>query len=425
MKKLFICALALASVVACSKDDVDPVLTSKMKSVSVTIQNSKMNATRATVTGDYLNPTAVGGAAGVTAQVTEDETLVADLSTLKILFANAQGVVVKAMNLVNTPDNNIHNGENATNTGEYVPGVITDQTYTFHRVPETVVTVAVIRDTKNLVQINENSTTLAQVQAGALNAEQNLPVGVQDIFLYAEEDLTQSNQHYTATVDGVETKYFYYDATLNIKPQFARFELVEVSCDDLGKYNVDEDDNTYGLDELVIDDFTMTVASKAYTYEWTSNNHLYGQYCDNYTDATIDPAHPTTSIFSINAGKVGEGENAKDAAWSWNLPAADVDFSVATGVPMVLNLTASAHDYIVNNPAKKVRVVALTDSETKAAISKFEKGKEYRLALEFSEDNIDQTDDQLCVRATVVVSNWDVVVVTPTFGTNPPATPAQ
>ena len=420
MKKLFIAAMALATIVSCSKDDGDAVLTSKEKSVSVTIQNSQMGTTRATVTGDNLNPDAVGGKAGVTAQVDDDETLVADVNSLKILFANAQGVIVNVKDLVNEPKD-IHTGTN--NEGEYVPGEITDnngiKTYTFHRVPETVVTVAVIRGTAN---ITPNSTTLQDVQDYALDAEANREVGVQDIFLYAEEDLKQSNQHYTATVNGVETKYYYYDATLNIKPQFARFELVEVSCNDLGKYNVDDKDTTYGFDELVIDDFTMTVAGKAYTHKWTANNKLYGQYCDNYTDTTIDPAHPTTSIFSINAGKVGQGEAAKNAAWSWNLPAADVDFSVATGVPMVLNLQASAHDYIVNNPAKKVRVVALTNSETKAAVTKFEKGMVYRLALNFSEDNIDQTDDQLCVRAKVVVHKWKVVVVTPEFGTNPPAT---
>ncbi len=411
MKKLFIAAMALATIVSCSKDDAgDAVLTSKMKSVSVTIQNSQMGTTRATVTGDDLNPTAVGGSAGVTAQVAENETLVADLNTLKILFANANGVVVKSMQLVNTPNNNIHNGENGTNTGEYVPGAIDGQTYTFHRVPETVVTIAVIRDTKNLVEINDNSTTLEDVKEGALNATANLNVGVQDIFLYAEKNLekNENEECYEVTdEDGVTTTYYYYDATLDIKPQFARFELVEVSCDDLGKYNVDTDDNTYGFDELVIDDFTMTVASKAYTYDWTTGNTLYGQGCTEYEENVST---------SINAGTIGEGENAKDAAWAWNLPAADVNFATDGGTPMVLNLTASAHDYNVNNPNKQVRVVALSDPQDNA-ITKFEKGKVYRLALEFSEDNIDQTDDQLCVRATVTISNWTVVLVTPDFAT--------
>ena len=115
MKKLFIAAMALATIVSCSKDDADTVLTSKQKSVTVTIQNSKIGATRATVTGDQLIPIAVSGAAGTTVQVDQLETLVANLSDLKILFANSAGVVVKKMNLVNTPDNNVHTGNNATN----------------------------------------------------------------------------------------------------------------------------------------------------------------------------------------------------------------------------------------------------------------------------------------------------------------------
>ena len=424
MKKLFIAAMALATIVSCSKDDSDTVLTSKQKSVTVTIQNSKMGATRTTVTGDNLNPTAVGGVAGTTVQVGENETLVANLSDLKILFANSAGVVVKKMDLVNTPDNNVHTGDNATNPSDknYIAGAFTDKTYTFHRVPETVVTIAVIRDTKDLVynDIAEGTTTLTKVQESALDAASNLAVGVQDIFLYAEKDLkkaTTGECYVDEDENGVKTTYYYYDATLDIKPQFARFELVSVGCSDLGAENADKD-NVYGFDELVIDDFTMPVGNVNYTYEWKTNNHLYGSYCAT-TAATGE--HPKSPILSINPGTITEtvdGENVvKNLAWSWNIPAADeLDFSVATGEPMVLNVTASAHDYIVNNPAKKLRVVALKDSSDEAVTS-FEKGKVYRLALNFLEENIDKTDDQLCVRATVTISNWQVVVVDADFAT--------
>ena len=425
MKKLFIAAMALATIVSCSKDDADTVLTSKQKSVTVTIQNSKIGATRATVTGDQLNPIAVSGAAGTTVQVDQLETLVANLSDLKILFANSAGVVVKKMNLVNTPDNNVHTGNNATNPLDqnYIPGAIENQTYTFHRVPETVVTIAVIRDTKDLVysKITEGTTKLTDVQKSALDATQNLPVGVQDIFLYAEKDLkkNENGECYTDTDSstGVETTYYYYDATLDIKPQFARFELVSVGCEDLGAENADGD-NDYGFDELVIDDFTMPVGNVNYTYDWVDNNHLYGSYCAT-ENATGD--HPKTPIYSINPGTVkvtvDDKEVEKPLAWSWNIPAAtELDFSVETGNPMVLNLTASAHDYIVNNSAKKLRVVALTDSQG-APVTSFDKGFVYRLALNFKEENIDKTDDQLCVRATITIDKWSVVVVDADFAT--------
>ena len=40
MKKLFVCAMALAAFVSCSKDDGDAVLTSGLKSVSIKIENA-------------------------------------------------------------------------------------------------------------------------------------------------------------------------------------------------------------------------------------------------------------------------------------------------------------------------------------------------------------------------------------------------
>ena len=41
MKKLFVCAMALAAFVSCSKDDVQgPALDSGNKSVSITIENT-------------------------------------------------------------------------------------------------------------------------------------------------------------------------------------------------------------------------------------------------------------------------------------------------------------------------------------------------------------------------------------------------
>ena len=120
MKKIFIVAMALAAFVSCSKDDgVDKVLTSKEKSVSVTIQNSVISGTRATVKGsdESFTPEAIGGEAGRTDQVGtkgedgETETLVADLGTLQILFANQAGQVLHAMPLVNTADDDMSSGD--------------------------------------------------------------------------------------------------------------------------------------------------------------------------------------------------------------------------------------------------------------------------------------------------------------------------
>ena len=433
MKKLFIAAMALATIVSCSKDDADTVLTSKQKSVSVTIQNSVISGTRATVTGTTLSPTAKGGEAGLTKQVgtagTEDaangstETLVADLTKLTILFANQAGQVLHAMPLVNTADDDIHADQNGTNEdndpNQYVPGEndgnkVGGGVYEFHRVPEQVTRIAVIRDV-NLKDANTLvGKTLADIQKDAVD-ESDLNVDVQSIFLYAEGDLKQDTQCYEDTVNGVKTTYYYYTTTLNILPQYTRFELVSVSCAYLGNLNTDVDDEgnpniaTVGLDHLTLNKFTIPLNSVNYTKTWTADAQndwtLYGSACKAW-DATKDAQNPCAKDAKT---VITAGENM---AWSWNMAPGTLDLA-ADKNPMVLDLTADSHHMFVNNPAKTVRVVSLNDDANFA----LEKGKVYRMALSFAESNIDETDDQLCVKATVVISNWTVVLVTPDFAT--------
>ena len=431
MKKIFIVAMALAAFVSCSKDDgVDKVLTSKEKSVSVTIQNSVISGTRATVTGETLVPTANGGEAGLTKQVgtagTEDaaddstETLVADITKLTILFANQAGQVLHAMPLVNTADDDIHveNGTNEDNVpNEYVPGTNPGENlpaeggvYEFHRVPEAVTRVAVIRD----VNLENAETlvgkTLAEIQKDAVD-ESDRNVDVQSIFLYAEGNLTVGDECYEDTVNGVTTTYYYYTTTLDIKPQYTRFELVSVSCDDLGKLNTDVDDEgnpniaTVGLDELQLVKFTIPLNGKEYTKSWnaTENNNwtLYGDACTAETCKAKD-----TEITADD--EKGEA----DYAWSWNMAPGTLNLA-ADYAPMVLDLNADSHHMFVNNKAKTVKVVSLNGEDE----FELKKGEVYRMALSFKESNIDKTDDQLCVQATVVIRNWKVVLVTPEFAT--------
>lgn len=431
MKKIFIVAMALAAFVSCSKDDgVDKVLTSKEKSVSVTIQNSVISGTRATVTGDDLNPTANGGEAGLTKQVgtpgmgtdanNSTETLVADVEKLTILFANQAGQVLHAMPLVNDADDNIHADENGTNEDNYVPGTNPGTTvpaeggvYEFHRVPEAVTRVAVIRDVTLTDETLEAlvGKTLADIQKDAVD-ESDLNVDVQSIFLYAEGDLTVSDKCYEDTVNGVTTTYNYYTTTLDIKPQYTRFELVSVSCDDLGKLNTDQIDgkddiSTVGLDELQLVKFTIPLNGKEYKKTWTvtENNNwtLYGDACTAETCKAKD-----TEITA------DDEQGATGYAWSWNMAPGTLNLA-ADSAPMVLDLNAYSHHMFVNNKAKTVKVVSLNGDDE----FELQKGMVYRMALSFKESNIDKTDDQLCVQATVVIRNWKVVLVTPEFATNP------
>ena len=444
MKKIFIVAMALAAFVSCSKDDgVDKVLTSKEKSVSVTIQNSVISGTRATVTGTTLKPTAKGGEAGLTKQVgtagtgtdanNSTETLVANVKKLTILFANQAGQVLHAMPLVNEADDDIHADENGTNgenqPSEYVPGTNPGTTvpaaggvYEFHRVPEAVTRVAVIRDvtltdTDNPEALDPEALealvgkTLETIQTAATD-ESDRDVDVQSIFLYAEGDLKVSDKCYEDDVNGVKTTYNYYTTTLDIKPQYTRFELVSVSCDDLGNLNTDQKDgkddiSTVGLDELQLVKFTIPLNGMKYTKTWTvtENNNwtLYGSACKAW-DATKDAEKPCAKDAKT---VITAGENM---AWSWNMAPGKLSLGTA---PMVLDLNADSHHMFVNNKAKTVKVVSLN----KEPEFELKKGEVYRMALSFSESNIDKTDDQLCVQATVVISNWKVVLVTPEFAT--------
>ena len=442
MKKIFIVAMALAAFVSCSKDDgVDKVLTSKEKSVSVTIQNSVISGTRATVTGATLDPTAKGGEAGLTKQVgiagTEDaadgstETLVADLRKLTILFANQAGRVLHAMPLVNTANENIHAPQDGTNDKDtnYVPGEndgnkVGGGVYEFHRVPEQVTRVAVIRDV-TLTDPDDPEAldpealkalvgkTLETIQTAATD-ESDRDVDVQSIFLYAEGDLKQGTQCYEEKENDVTTTYYYYTTTLNILPQYTRFELVSVSCYDLGNLNTDKKDgkddiSTVGLDHLTLNKFTIPLNNVDYTKTWTADPQndwtLYGSACEAW-DATKDAEKPCAKDAKT---VITAGENM---AWSWNMAPGTLHLATA---PMVLKLDADSHHMFVNNPAKTVRVVSLN----KEANFALDKGKVYRMALSFSESNIDETDDQLCVQATVVISDWTVVLVSPDFATKP------
>ena len=406
MKKLFICALALASVVACSKDDTaDAVLTSKMKSVTITIQNSKMNDTRANVTGAKINVAPEGGEAGDTAQATENE-LVASAGQLQILFANAQGLILEAKSLVADATNETH----PAGTEDYTYGKVTvdangNGTYIFHHVPEQVTRVAVVRVQKDDITIKPNSTNLSEVLALASDESENRTRGTQEIILYAEDDLIKMTATEGTTDDICYTdpntglKYYYYTAQLTVQPQVARVELVKVGCYDLGDLNIDviegtENPNieTQGLDELTIKKFYFS----NYTKTWQTENVLVGSYCATKHNGTeklyITPA---------------------EGAWSWNIAEQDVP-------QMKLELDAVAHDWTVNNPGKTVTVVGLKDNEelTEANVDTFKKGNVYRLELDFSEANIDATDDALCVIATVDIKTWTVVPVYPVFGNN-------
>ena len=387
MKKLFIAAMALAAMVSCSKETEDVVLTSKEKSVSVTIQNSKLGS-RAEIDGTTIDVTAVGGEAGETT-LAEDKEVAASASQLEILFANAQGVILKSMPLVKPEDGTSTNHPDSNDTSDYTYGEASNKEYTFHHVPEQVTRIAVVRYEDNDITITDGSTPLTDVLAKAQDEKLNRTRGTQEIVLYAENNLKKSTECYIDETN--KLTYYYYTAELTVTPQVARVELINVTCDDLGSLNVDEDDVTYGYDELTIKKFTFG----NYTKTWTENNVLYGEACDEYSE------DGSTKALLPVAGN----------AWSWNI--------ATQAVPtMTLDLDVAAHNWFVNNKEKTVSIKGL--SKTKGSkttdVTEFKKGEVYRIALNFNESHIDETDDALCVKAKVDILTWTVTPVYPVFG---------
>ena len=402
MKKLFIAAMALATIVSCSKDDAgDAVLTSKEKSVTITIANSALE-TRATLNGEQ---TSEGLAA------TGDACVVA--SDLKVFFANSAGTILKEMDLSGEKGTVDHNSEyqygdkteaNATTQGNYV----------FHRVPAEVTQVAVARyEDGDLPENAQNWETknISDLAALASNEEKNVARELSEIVLYDADGLTYTEE--CTNVDGVV--YNLYTADLTIAPAFARVELVKIQCTDLGS-NIDETGNSTGYDELTLKTFAWgPTTGTNYLYTWpTAQPILYGSYVP--TDG-LDADGKQITV----TGDARENAWTANTAISWNV--ADQVAAPTAEIPMVLTMGGKAYERFVQNDPT-LTITKLHQTQTTAEdgtvtlsnpLEKFSKKNIYRFDVIFNESNIDETDDNLCVKVLVTINTWTVVPVYPEF----------
>ena len=401
MKKLFIAAMALATIVSCSKDDAgDVVLTSKEKSVTITIANSALE-TRATLNGAQ---TSEGLAA------TGDACVVA--SDLKVFFANSAGTILKEMDLSGEKGTVDHNSEyqygdkteaNATTQGSYI----------FHRVPAEVTQVAVARyEDGDLPENAQNweGQNISALAALASNEEKNVARELSEIVLYDADGLTYTEE--CTTIDGVV--YNLYTADLTIAPAFARVELVKIQCTDLGS-NIDETGNSTGYDELTLKTFAWGPANANYLYTWpTTQPILYGSYV------------PADGL-DADGNQITVTGDARKNAWtantaiSWNV--ADQVAAPTAETPMVLTMGGKAYERFVQNDPT-LTITKLHQTQTPAEdgtvtlsnpLEKFSKENIYRFDVIFNESNIDETDDNLCVKVLVTINTWTVVPVYPEF----------
>lgn len=405
MKKLFIAAMALATIVSCSKDDAgDTVLTSKQKSVTITIANSALE-TRATLNGAQTSESLANSG---------DACVVA--SDLKVFFANSAGTILKEMKLSGTP-------EDVDHTKPYQYGVKTDAdantpgSYIFHRVPAEVTQVAVARyETGDLPENKTNweGQNISALAALASNEEKNVARELSDIVLYDADGLTYSEE--CTTIDGVV--YNLYTADLTIAPAFARVELVKIQCTDLGS-DITSDGNSTGYDELTLKTFAWGPANGTnYLYTWpTAQPILYGSYVpDNNKDAFGN----TISVTGNNR----KNEWTANTAISWNV--ADQVAAPTEAVPMVLTMGGQAYErFVQNDPTLTITKLYQTQTPGENGtvtlsnpLDKFTKKNIYRFNVIFKESNLDTTDDNICVKVLVTIDTWTVVDVYPEFKNN-------
>ena len=129
-----------------------------------------------------------------------------------------------------------------------------------------------------------------------------------------------------------------------------------------------------------------------YTYTFENTDVLKGKYAGNGEERT-------PVVYDLG-----------DNAITWNVaPQA----APTKTYPMVFTMTASAYDYTVLSSDKTLTIKEFS------GITNLDRGNIYRLDLKFTEENIDVTNNALCVDVTVTIANWVVKEVTPVFGTTP------
>ena len=262
MKKLFIAAMALATIVSCIKDEGDAVFESSKKSVTVTINNYAQSTRHET------DATPAKGAADL---------VCASSSTLTIVFTDG-GNLVKSFTL----------SQGAPTPAEGEAAQTGNGTYTFHALPESVDGFFVIGSKRALL------TTIPTTQADAEKAWKANQEDDEwdDIVVYG------ANQGWddggTCTNNGHE--YALYKSSVTVKPYKARVEVTEISCEDLGNKNRDTDPATLGYETVTVTSFGIANA----TAQTLNSNNIM----------TADPA---VKSLTPPTGKV----------WSWNIdPAA-------------------------------------------------------------------------------------------------------
>lgn len=399
MKKLFVAVLAIAALAACNKEEAfnGPSVDSKNKSIEITILNASSTraAAEETVPGDVPAGDAVEG--------THDA--VVNDTDLKVLFADATGLVLNELQLTKQAESDVHESQ----TPEYLPGKSdTEGTYVWHNVPAAVTQIAVVRYETGDITFAPGTLKLTDYETLA-TAKINEGREIDDVVLYgADNSLVKGSE--CEEINGVQ--YYIYTAEVTVAPKLARLEINNIQCYDLGDLNDDVVSDgtanfaTVGIDELTLKTFSWTgvqqgdtlgsTATEVFSITIPENTVLYGSYAKTGNTLNSDEV-ADDDAFRPATGKV----------WAWN-------FVPQNFAQMTLMMDALAYDYVLPvSTDLAINVTGLKKGET--AISKYEAGNIYKLNLLFSEGDI-AGQEGICVNVVVTIQDWTVNVVTPVFG---------
>lgn len=217
MKKLFFAAMALATIVSCSKSD-EPTLDSSKKSVSIKIEN--MVTTR-----------------GVTPPSATTNYKVADANDLYVAFCDASGAIVGGIYKLTSGT--------TENTGAY----------TFHALPETV--------TQFFVFGNDNGSLTSYASLSAAETAWNespttqVDDDIMDVIVFGKsKPITYVKDCFDPEGDGA-VKYQLFEGSTTVKPNVARVEILSIGCSDLGARDTDLNTTTLGFDKLELDSIKL------------------------------------------------------------------------------------------------------------------------------------------------------------------------
>ena len=386
MKKLFICALALASVVACSKDDDATLLESSKKSVSITINNMASD-TRAA--GDIT----VGG----------EQVACAEASELYFLFANSAGSVVATKTIKDATPGTLPEGA--------PEGAVA---YLFHSLPENVTQIGVIAN------VTSAPATLADAVALWQNEVNQVAAQYTDIVAYSTPSsgngiaLVQKNNAYCELN---HVKYPLFEASVNVTPYLARIEIDHIGCTDLGQ-TANDGYSKIGIKslslaggDLMISDAINGSATKVNTSN-AAYTHTLGTFAN---DAAVTGQYALLGVHdhdnATNLVAPAATEDGKKQYWSWNILPQKVS-DLTMGIYVVGN------NYTVPVGSADKTVTVRTYSKDNTNITSFDAQNIYRFWIDFSEKNIDETNNYICVDVDVTIAKWVVNNVNVGFANN-------